>query len=290
MPKAKYWVFTSFKEDEPIFDEDKHSYLTYQREKSPSTGREHWQGYVEMRRSCARSEVQGSMGDEAIHLEPSRSAAAIAYCHKPETRVGEPREHGRRPDERSCKRGGRSDLYEVGEFIKSGGSVADAGKKFTETFIKYHGGISKLWGTIQSARDASRAICVELYWGATGTGKTRRAFEENRDAYWKPVGKWWDGYTGQSTVIFDDFNGDKDIPIGQLLRILDRYPIRVEYKGGSTELQAIKFIFTSNVHWKQWYDWDSQNWRVHFDAFQRRITKEEKFGNVDDFVDFAIVE
>lgn len=56
--------------------------------------------------------------------------------------------------------------------------------------------------------------------------------------------KWWDGYIGQDTVIFDDYRPNL-CPFHELLRILDRYPMKVQPKGGSCELSATTFVITT---------------------------------------------
>lgn len=59
--------------------------------------------------------------------------------------------------------------------------------------------------------------------------------------------KWWDGYSGQDTVIIDDFRYASIADIGglsYLLRMLDRYEFKVEIKGGCRVVTASHFIIT----------------------------------------------
>lgn len=94
---------------------------------------------------------------------------------------------------------------------------------------------------------------IYVFWGATGTGKSRTAWEEaGLDAYPKdPRTKWWDGYTGQEHVVIDEFRGGVDI--AHVLRWFDRYPVLVETKGGSIPLRAATIWVTSNLPPDQWY-------------------------------------
>lgn len=55
--------------------------------------------------------------------------------------------------------------------------------------------------------------------------------------------KWFDGYTGQKTVIFDDFRGTPE-NYSQVLRLTDRYPMRVPIKGGYVAWVPTTVIFT----------------------------------------------
>jgi len=92
-----------------------------------------------------------------------------------------------------------------------------------------------------------------VYWGSTGTGKSRTAWgEAGFSAYPKnPRTKFWDGYRGQENVVIDEFRGIIDIAL--LLIWCDRYPVIVENKGSSTCLQAKKIWITSNLHPRDWY-------------------------------------
>lgn len=94
---------------------------------------------------------------------------------------------------------------------------------------------------------------VHVFWGPTGTGKSRRAWlEAGDDAYCKdPRSKFWCGYQGENHVIIDEFRGGIDI--AHMLRWLDRYPVRVEIKGSSIPLVAGKIWITSNVEPLWWY-------------------------------------
>jgi len=83
---------------------------------------------------------------------------------------------------------------------------------------------------------------VYWYWGATGTGKSRACHEQYPDAFWYTEygsGQWWDGYRGQSAVILDDIRPES-FQYRFLLRLFDRYPLRVGIKGSTIP-------FTSNV-------------------------------------------
>lgn len=94
---------------------------------------------------------------------------------------------------------------------------------------------------------------VFVYWGDTGLGKSKLAWEEaGIDAYPKdPRTKFWDGYSGHRHVVIDEFRGAIDI--SHLLRWFDRYPVIVEVKGSSTVLKAEKIYITSNIYVDEWF-------------------------------------
>lgn len=106
-----------------------------------------------------------------------------------------------------------------------------------------------------------------ILWGDAGAGKSTDAREFDSDRFHKPRNRWWDGYFGQRTVIIDDFYGW--LPIDELLRMVDRAPYRVEFKGGSVEFLSKWLIITSNHHWTEW--WPNSLRGPLVDAFARRI-------------------
>lgn len=119
----------------------------------------------------------------------------------------------------------------------------------------------------------SKPKIVKWYYGKSGSGKTRTAIEEGGNDYYISMKdlKWWDGYTGQKTVIIDDFRGDF-CTFHELLRILDRYPYRINIKGSTLWLQAETIIITSCYRPEEVY-----NTREDIQQLLRRINNIQNF-------------
>lgn len=126
---------------------------------------------------------------------------------------------------------------------------------------------------------------VLWFYGGTGTGKTREAWNLLTNAYersdiWCNSGKmdpFFLGYTGQQGVILDDFRPGT-IRFEMLLRILDGYPVIVNIKGGQTEWLANTIIITAPTQPSEMYvnretgqEWD------HLDQLIRRIDDIREF-------------
>lgn len=89
-------------------------------------------------------------------------------------------------------------------------------------------------------------------WGKAGLGKSRLAhdyarLQENKmhTVATSPDFKWWDGYDKHEIVLIEDLR-EEDCRFNVLLKILDRYPYRVEYKGGTRQLLAKTMFVTSD--------------------------------------------
>jgi len=116
---------------------------------------------------------------------------------------------------------------------------------------------------------------VEYHYGDTGTGKSQYAFKDfNPETHYvlrKANGEnnvWWDGYTGQETVIIDDFT-PKSYRLSYMLNLLDRYAMTIDTKGGSTQMLAKNIIITSNYNPEDLYT--KEDCKEHKNALLRRI-------------------
>lgn len=115
-----------------------------------------------------------------------------------------------------------------------------------------------------------------VYWGRTGAGKTRSVYDNlpSLDSLFVYAGSgWFDGYDGQPIVLFDDFGGH-EFKISYLLKLLDRYPIRVPVKGGFVHWAPQEIYITSNIDPHNWY---SNANPEHVRALLRRITLIHEF-------------
>lgn len=99
--------------------------------------------------------------------------------------------------------------------------------------------------------DRNHKTRIIILYGPTGTGKSRWCVENLQDVYWKPRGDWWDGYSGQRSVVIDDFYGW--LKYDELLRLGDRYPLLVPTKGGYANFTAETIAITSNKLPSEWY-------------------------------------
>eukprot|EP00481_Brizalina_sp_1-RS-2013_P002279 TRINITY_DN5_c0_g1_i11.p1 TRINITY_DN5_c0_g1~~TRINITY_DN5_c0_g1_i11.p1 ORF type:complete len:150 (-),score=19.88 TRINITY_DN5_c0_g1_i11:574-1023(-) len=95
--------------------------------------------------------------------------------------------------------------------------------------------------------EPQRSWKTQVYWfyGKSGLGKTKKAVEMCEDPYMcLENNKWWEGYDGHDDVIIDDYRRDF-CKFRVLLQLLDRYPVRVECKGGSRQFRAKRLFITS---------------------------------------------
>nr|BDI21106.1 replication-associated protein [Cressdnaviricota sp.] len=92
------------------------------------------------------------------------------------------------------------------------------------------------------------APTVYWFYGSTGSGKTRRALEICGEDAWISGEnlKWFDGYTGQPSVVLDDLRTNS-CSMNFLLRLLDRYRLFVPIKGGHADWRPTTIVITCPV-------------------------------------------
>lgn len=253
------------------------TYCCYQEEICPSSGRRHWQGYIEVDRRCSIRDVQRLIGGGKCHIERSKDPAkARDYCQKEETRApgAEPVILGQFTGD---KRGTRTDLATIAAIAREEG-VGPIIRDRPDLYVRYHRGLTAIAAAgVQPRSSAEEPATVTVYIGATGRGKTRVAYDEFGDSevYRKDASKWWDGYYQQKCILFDEWVGSSisDIPPAALLQILDRYPLPVQTKGGYIQMarRTVSIIFTSNTDITEWYRNCPPLWLTALPAFRRRV-------------------
>jgi len=240
------WCFTInnyTEEDIASLSELVCKYIVYGKEVGES-GTPHLQGYVSFKDQKTLSACKKLVSYRA-HAEArlGTQEQAAQYCKK----AGDFLERGVLPMSQVDK--GQSEKDRWSRIIKKIESNDMAWLKENEPRFYTEGDRS-----IQSVRKRARLAPVaretlDNYWiyGPTGTGKSRKVFEEHPGAYRKdPKERWWDGYDGQEVVIIDDFDVYQKAQGGDIKRWCDHYPFMAPVKGGYIEIRPKTIIITSN--------------------------------------------
>lgn len=166
--------------------------------------------------------------------------------------------------EDSRKSDGKSRLLAIQKKLTEGSaSIEDIADEDFDIWVRYFRSFERY--VCMKTKPRCFPSVVHVFVGPTGTGKSKWAMEKYPNAYWKQRSKWWDGYAGHETVIIDEFYGW--LPFDLMLRMLDRYPLLVESKGGQIQFVARNIIITSNRAPHEWYDHNT----CYFESLARRI-------------------
>lgn len=246
-----------------------YKFIVFQLERCPSSGRLHWQGFVQLSKQRTRSKLQSIF--RGLHCEKRRGtiAEAINYCEKEETRERGPFRDGDIPSQ-----GKRTDLDDVKQLLDSGATELEIAENHFGAYCRYYKAFGRYGGL--RARPRNEKTHSIVYWGKPGTGKTRTVYDTfGSGAVYdmpRPNGGsfWFDGLIpGKHRVLLlDDFYGW--LPLHLLLKLMDRYPLQVPIKGGMIEFNCEKLYITSNKHYDEWYDWSKLGHNLK-QAFIRRI-------------------
>lgn len=275
--QGKYWCFTlnNYTAEEvhaleDVIDQrDKYNvtYIIVGVEKA-ETGTEHLQGFIAFQKKVTNKTVKSTVGRRA-HIERAKGSPpqAAEYCKKD----GQFVESGVCPQ----GKGARSDLLEIAKKIKAGSSVREIADEHPGSFIRYSTGIARLFSFTAPERQQPPVIWV--FWGKTGTGKTRRVHEfvDSKQLWIHPGDRWFDGYDRHPAVLFDDFCGSW-FKLTYLLKLIDRYPMQVPIKGAYCWWLPKTIYFTSNIHPKEWYSSANDE---HVAALMRRLNE---FGTIQE--------
>jgi len=199
--QAKYWMLTIPHADFTPFLPATVEYIRGQLERGNQTDYLHWQIIISMAKKTTFNNIKNLFGSTA-HIEMTRSDAADKYCFKDDTRIANTQfELGKK----SLKRNSSKDWDLVRDLAIQG--------KFSEIpsdiLIRNYSSLKKIH--VDNVIPMAQEKEVYVFWGRTGTGKSKRAWEEaTMLAYPKsPTSIWWCGYQGHENVVIDEFRGIK---------------------------------------------------------------------------------
>lgn len=155
----RHFVFTSFL-PEVKWVAGRFNYLIYGKEKCPTTGRMHLQGYGEPSKPTKLGSIQTLMGDPGMRMDRRKGTQqqAADYCRKGEqTKEEWEALHTDGPNfglnadvteygvmSKNATQGKRTDLDEVTDAISLGMGRQEVARQYPVQFVKFHSGIEKL--------------------------------------------------------------------------------------------------------------------------------------------------
>lgn len=212
----------------------KYKYLVIGKEIAPTTGTPHIHAYVYLKDAKTFSSMKKKFPRANIKLCDGSPQQNRTYCIKDK----EYEEFGTIPEQ-----GKRTDIERIRDQVNQGLGL----EEIVETATSYQS--IRTAEVLLKYKEKKRNFkpLVKWYYGSTGTGKTRTAYEENegkRIYTAMDTAKWFDGYDAHEVLIIDDMRRDF-IKFHNLLKLLDRYEFRVETKGGTRQMLAKTIIITS---------------------------------------------
>ena len=227
-------------------------YITGQLERGES-GNVHLQYLVQFTTAKRLNGVRAAVNDQT-HWEPiyGSIAQARAYVTKEATRIDGPWEYGQ-----IAASGKRRGYDEAVDAVMQGTPLQRVAQEFLGIWVAHGRGLvdlrKQLGLTPTAAPSGPRARRCGSSGAPVAPGKSRFVAKRWPKAFWKsPEAKWWDGYAGQEVVVLDDFK-DYAMPLVDLQRLLDWYPLWVEVKGGSVPMLAKVYVITANTDPEDWY-------------------------------------
>jgi hypothetical protein len=225
--------------------------MVYQLEEADSTTL-HYQGYVEFRTAKRISTLKNINSHAHFEVRRGSRQQAIEYCMKEDTRVpnSEPIIIGTLPDFTPKEDKKLKTSLAVKALIDEGKDDKHIANEYFGYYIQSYRGLTQYRLLLSEERNFKTVVTV--IYGPTGTGKSQWCWEHLKDPFWKVKGQWWDGYHNQGVVVIDEFYGW--LKYDEMLRLLDRYPYKVEVKGGYIQFNSKMIFITSNKKPNEWYN------------------------------------
>lgn len=246
------------------------AFCAYGEETCPSTGALHYQAYCSFPNARSPKAVLKLFPQCHVEVMQGSLQQNETYCSKEGTftKLGVEPAQGTRTDLTDIKR--RLDDGEHHMDVSQEDDSFAVVARHHRFFEKYENHVVKK----QCVGDYTKPN-VYIRYGDAGTGKTRHVHEFDPNVYVCPdnTGKWFDGYRGQPTVLFDDVEIGQIPPLALFKRLTDRYRIDVAVKGGFVNWKPKNIYITSN---SSPYTWWKDLSAIDYAALQRRFFRIER--------------
>lgn len=240
MSRARAFVFTInnwTEDDEQKVQGLQAKYTVYGRE-TGKEGTPHLQGCIQFANQRTFKAVSKLL--PRAHIEVCKDlAGAVRYCKKD----GDVWEQGTAPMSQKEKGDAGKRVYEEAFELAKKGKLEEIAEPLRTRFYNTY---KRIRADYQQIPDSLECLEHEWYWGESGTGKSRKAREENPDAYLKNPNKWWCGYVDQKVVVIDEWSPSHECLASHLKQWADHHPFCAETKGASMCIRPQKIIVTSN--------------------------------------------
>lgn len=227
--KARAWCFTLNNYSE--LDESNFVKWVFKKPKTPmyriigkevgKSGTKHLQGYLYFKNPISFNTIKGLLPRAHIEVAKGTAEDNKKYCSKDGNILIE---EGQMPSQ-----GKRTDLIEIKDEILNGKKVDKIVLENPELYHQYGRTFNKIEDLAMRKKFRTEMTKGIWYFGPTGVGKSHKAFENfNPDTHYvvPDDNGWWDGYTQQETVIFNDFRGE--VSYNFLLQLVDKWPMWVK--------------------------------------------------------------
>lgn len=273
MPGAKNWLFT-YNNPAGLIDlqelEDNHDLErgVYQEEVGEN-GTHHLQGYLGFKVRKTLKYLRDYVEPDA-HYTVARGSPAQneEYCTKEDTRVPGSEIH-RLGTFDEVAMGKRNDLVRLRDAVNEGQTFVQLSQNpLTLPALAGHMPFYNALKKELKAPVERDDVKVIFHYGPAGTGKTHCCGDRNpATTYLYDGGDFWEGYTGQTKLILDEFGGHVCTPL-RFNRICDKYPVNINIKNGFEWLAATEIHITSNYTPSKWW---KDGTKYNREALTRRI-------------------
>lgn len=227
------------------------TYLIYGKEKCPTTGTPHLQGYLYYKNKRRFKSVKKELPD-GCHIESAQGNPQQNhdYCIK----EGDFTEYGVLP-----KAGKRVDLDDFGSMVRESDNApteTDLLINHAAIVARYPLFVDRVINHFHAPVQLETTDNLWLY-GVSGGGKSYHA-RTLGEYYSKDVtNQWFCGYNNEPNIIIEEVQPCHGVALAHLLKKLaDVYVVQVQVKNGSKKIRPKRIIITSN------YSIEQMNWDI----------------------------